>query len=500
MSTIPASQIVNVQPNVLSAGGSALEILGLLLTTSDRPPIGAVLSFATAADVSSYFGPSSDEYAASQIYFNGFDNSNLKPGAVLFAQYNADDVAGWLRGGSLATMTLTELKALAAGTISLTVGGDVETSASIDLSAAISFSNAATIIEAAFTTPPFGVTWDSVASAFVFTTTATGAAATITYAATAALATSLKLTSATGAVISQGADATDPGTFMDGIVLTTQNWATFCTLFDPDDDDTVNKLAFAEWTSNQNNRYAYMAWDSDTAPAITVPATASLGYLVSQAEYSGTSVISSPDYSLAVFGCAIQASIDFAEQDGRTTSAFRSQSGLTPSATDATAAANLIANGYNFYGVYATAADEFNFFYPGSISGDFAWIDSYINQIQFNNALQLSLMTLLTTQKSIPYNAGGYALIKAACLDPINDALNFGTIRTGVTLSASQKAQITAAAGVDVSAVLETDGWYLQVSNPSATVRQERGSPPTKLWYMDGESVQQIDLTSILVQ
>ena len=74
---------------------------------------------------------------------------------------------------------------------------------------------------------------------------------------------------------------------------------------------------------------------------------------------------------------------------------------------DATIAAQLEANGYNYYGNWATANDAFSFFYPGSVTGGFLWIDSYVDQIWLNNAFQLALMTLLTQTKSIPYNAYG---------------------------------------------------------------------------------------------
>src|SRR6185437_13985058 len=110
-----------------------------------------------------------------------------------------------------------------------------------------------------------------------------------------------------------------------------------------------------------------------------------------------------------------------------------------------------------------TANDQFTWFYNGSISGEFLWSDSYVDQIQLNNALQLALMVLLQTAKSIPYNSFGYALIRAACVDPVTAALNFGTIRAGVTLSAAQIAEVNAAAGAKIDDVLSTVGWYLQV-------------------------------------
>ena len=510
MSTIPASQIVNVIPNVLSPGGTALQMNGVLLTTSERVPIGSVLQFATAADVGAYFGLNSLEYDLAGNYFNGFVNSNVKPDRVYFAQYNTTDVEGYLRGGSLSGMTLTELKALTPATLTITVAGSGNTSASIDLSGATSFSNAASIIQAAFTLPDFAVTYDSVSAAFVFTTSSAGVAETITYAASGgALNASLKLTEATGAVLSQGADASTPNEMMALVVNQTTNWATFMNCQDPDSTGVItNKLAFAEWASDQNGRYGYVAWDTDTGPSASSPDTGSLGYAIQQASYGGTyllgcdtsnsSVPASPQH--AAFICGSGASIDFNETNGRITFAFKRQDGLSPTCTNATAAQNLIANGYNFYGAYATANDDFVWNYPGKVSGDELWFDSFINAIWLVNQFQLAFMVLLDNTKSIPYNQFGYSLIKAACLDVINQGLNFGAFRAGVMLSESQKAEVNAAAGLKVDDALYQNGWYLQVKDANPQTRVARQSPPIKFWYMDGQSVQMIDMTAINVQ
>jgi hypothetical protein len=490
--SIPASEIVQVIPGVISAGGSALDLNGLILTNDGSVPIGQVMSFETAAGVADYFGPTSPEAGAASIYFNGFDNSTKKPGAMLMAQYPAADVAAYLRGGSLAGMTLDQLKALS-GTLIITVDGTVKTSTSISLSAATSFSNAATIIAAGFTSGP-AVTYDSILSAFVFTSTTDGADSTISY-ATGTLSAGLKLTSATGAVPSQGAVAGVPATVMGQIAAITQNWASFTTLFEP---DTEGKLAFSAWNNSQGNRYLYAGWDTD-AQATVQGSTTAWGVQVKTAGYSGIApVYESLDD--AVFMLGTIASVDFERTNGRITLAFKGQSGLSATVTDATDAETLIANGYNFYGDYATANDEFRFFYPGQISGDFQWIDSYVNQIWLNNALQQAMMTLLTTVTSVPYNTAGYTLIEQACMDPINAALNFGAIRAGVTLSALQAAEVNNQAGVNISNTLQTRGWYLQIKDATAQVRQARQSPPMTLWYMDGQAVQQLTLASILIQ
>jgi len=134
------------------------------------------------------------------------------------------------------------------------------------------------------------------------------------------------------------------------------------------------------------------------------------------------------------------------------------------------------------------------------VSGPFTWVDTYINQIWLNSQFQLALMVLLTQVKSIPYNAAGYGLIRAALLDPIQQGLNFGAFREGVTLSTLQKAEVNSAAGVAIDRTLSTQGWYLHIGDATPQVRQARASPPMTFWYMDGESVQRLDLASVAVQ
>jgi hypothetical protein len=490
--SIPASALVNIQPGVISAGGSGLDMVGLILTDSLRAPAGAVLRFATSDDVGAYFGATSAEANAATTYFGGYDGSFIKPGFVLFGRYNTAAAAAWLRGGRLA-LSLTQLQALS-GTLTLTVNGVSTTSSTITLSTATSFSNAASIIQAGFTSPGFTVTYDSLSGAFQFTNTSTGATSTIT-AATGSLAAPLLLDAADGAIVSPGGAADAPGTAMDAVVAQTQDFVSFTTIFQP---VSADMLAFATWNSGKNNRYLYAGWTNDAAATSSTDST-SVGYLIRQAGLSGTALIWTTSYLKAAFLLGAIASIDFTRTNGRTNLAFRSEQGLVADVTNATIAADLKANGYNFYGAYAPANDLFIWFQPGQVSGDFAWLDSYINQIWMNNAFQLDVMVALGQVGQIPYNDDGYQLLEAVLLDPITDAVNFGAIRAGVTLTNAQAAYVNGLAGKVVSDAIFQRGWYLSIVDPGGSVRAQRGSPVCTFFYTDGQSVQQINLSSLMV-
>ncbi len=498
MQAIPLSFSIKIIPGVISSGGTALDLSGLMLSTSARVPMGTVQTFSLEADVASYFGDDSPEAAAAAIYYLGSDGASVLPSAMLFAQYNVAAVAAWLRGGPLA-LTLTQLKALT-GVLDVVVDGVTHTSSALVLTAATSFSNAATIILAGFTTPAFTITYDSISGAFVVTSGTTGATSTMDF-ASGSIAASLGLTSAMGAVTSQGAIAATPGPFMDSIAEVEQDWVTYVTLFDPDGGSgNTLKEAFAAWGNAQDFRYVYSCWDTDLSPQTQSSATESLGAILNGNNTSGTALINTQSSDKAVFLAGAIASVNFSQKNGRTNFAYRTQTGLAADITSSPVASNLKANGYNFYGKFSANKNKFSYFWDGRITGPFKWIDSYIGQIYFNSQLQLALVTLEMSYPSIPYNAEGYGLVYSALADPIDEALKFGTIRKNVPLSASQAAQINAAAGAQIDTILTAEGWYLQILPATSQVRGDRDSPPCKLWYMDGQSINGIVLNSLNVQ
>jgi len=496
MSTIPFSEVVSVVPSVLSAGGQAVDLNGLMLTQNAYAPNGQILQFSDAAGVQQYFGASSDEAQLATIYFNGYQNGTQLPGSLLMARYPETAISGFLRSGSFASITLGELQSYT-GILVLTVAGVVKTSATINLTGATSFSNAATLIQAAFTTPGFTVTFDSTHSAFVFTTTATGVVETITYATTSTFATEMLLTQATGAVLSQGADAGVPATFMAGILLQNQNWATFMTVWEA---VIADKKDFADWSNSAAPRWLYVCQDTDIE-VLTANNTLTFGNYLQTNDLVGTCAIYG-DATLAAFVCGFAASLNFTRTNGRATLCFKSQSGLVASVSNSTDYSAVLSNGYNCYGAFGSnnPANNANWFTPGSVSGNWLWADTYLNQIWLNANLQLAMVNLLTQVSAVPYNAQGNGLIYSAALDPINAGLNFGAIRKGIQVSAAQAAEIQYALNIDAAPTIAAQGFYLQILPATAQTRAARQSPPITLYYQDGEAVQQIVMASIAIQ
>lgn len=506
--SIPAKKLVQIIPGVIGVGGAALALSGLILTADTSVPINTIEQFSDANSVSLFFGPASAEASLAAVYFAGFDGSTQKPGNLLFSQYPTAPVAAYVRGASLASMTLAQLNAVAAGVMTVTVDGVLKTSASINLATATSFSDAATKITTAFASGPV-VTYDAQRAAFVATSATTGAASTITFAA-GAIADALYLTQATGAVTSQGAAAATPAAAMSAIIGKALNWAGFMTVFEP---LIADKIAFATWTHQQGDRFAYMCWDTDVTgsqqgnttafvpqvKALQLSGSVPFGADPAQAAALGVTM-QALVRPLAAFALGYMASIDFGQTNGRTVFAYRSQGGLVAGVADTTIGDTLIANGYNFYGDYATSQQAFRFMQPGQISGRFAWLDSFANEVWMNANFQQVLLAFMASAGSIPYNSTGYAAIETVLQSPINAALDFGAIRGGVTLTGSQIVSVNSSAGQPIDTVLATRGWYLSIKDPGGVARAARSTPSMTLYYCDGGSIQQMRMASLLVQ
>lgn len=486
--SISASQIVNVIPGVINAGGTDLEITGLLLTKNALCPFPNVMEFSSAEAVGAYFSELSDEYQAAQKYFLGYDGSTRKPRKLSFAKFVDETVAGFLIGGSAGT--LTEMKAITAGAFTINVDGSEKNVTDLDLSSATTQSEVATTLASEI--GGVTVTYNSNLNAFIITSETTGNTSAVSVATDGAQtpAAILGLTADSGATESKGSAALTPSANMQSVASNSQSWVSFTTM-EEQDSDVIEELA--EWVSGTNCEYLYCPYTTnknDTNPN----AGSNLPKTLANGNYEGV-LLTFGGLDYAIFAMSIGACINWDATNGLVTYAFKSQTGLTPSVDDNTTANNLLSMNVNYYGKWATRNDDFIYYYQGAmIGGNFGFVDAYIGNLWLRNAIQVSIMNGLAQVGRVPYNDEGYTTISAWCIDPINRALNNGTIDTGVTLSESQKAQLISEIGSDVSDQINTDGYYLTVSDPGAQARVKRDTPIVGLWYTYGGSVHRLDV------
>ena len=503
---IPASELVRVQPRVLAGTGQDLAFNGLFLTENALAPVGTLLTFRDAASVSEYFGSASDEAKAAAIYFGGYNNSFLKPTALYMWRSHKNARAPFVRSAAFSSAKvktlLDDLKGITAGTFSATIGGTAISLSEVDLSGSDSISAALDIVtkkiaaveEASPAAAGVTLSWNSVFRAFTLTAGAAGSTVAIAN-LSGTIPDALGLTS--GAVVSAGADAQDYASCLDEVCETTQNFVTYSTIAEADKADA---LALSGWSNTQyaaGNQFLYVYW-SDDAVLKTADASETAAIAIRDAEYTGTAGVYG-DVRYPAFLMGVAASIDWDRIDGAITTAFKAQSGLTANVQVKDDAANLIANGMNFMGNYASRNDNFILFQNGQMFGQWSWIDTYLNATWLNNALQVQILSGLELAGRVPYTEAGYTRIRAWVQDVVDRALTNGVIDRGVRLSETQKTELINEAGKDISTDLYNNGYVLQINDATAAIRQARTSPSMSFWYTYGGSVHKINLPSTAV-
>ncbi|MGC6389649.1 DUF3383 family protein [Ewingella sp. S1.OA.A_B6] len=490
MSKIPLSRDFRITPSVVNAAGTALDVYGLLLSDNELLPVGKVAEFTLASDVGAAFGTTSREYLAAQLYLAGYDNSTVRPASVLFGRMVQASVAGWLLSGSFKGVKIAALQGIT-GTITLTVDGASVTSTSINLSAVTSFTDAATAIAAAIGS---GVTvnWLATQSRFIIRSATTGAVSEVSQAVDGAAATALKLTNATAATTSDGSIAVSMTDMMAAIVNQNQDWVMCASLVDLEDDDKEELCAYV---SASSNRFGYSYYDpSGAATVANNPACFQQSVVVANGYENVFANYGS--YLYAVTALAYSASLDLARTGGRVSYKFRSFAGIAPNVSDNATASALQSNGYSFYGSYGQNKTLAQYVADGAITGKFLWLDSFVGEVVLNANLVAAFITLFQQNASYAFNAEGYTAISAAVIDVAAKGLNFGAIRAGVVLDQAQINIVNDAVGRDISNTLYTQGWYFYVPTQTGASRTERHLDGAIFYYVDGQLIQSIDMTS----
>lgn len=499
--TIPVREIVKINANVLAAGGGASDISGLILTKSTLLNEGELKTFNNSDEVATFFGATSDQAIMAEKYFNGYENATTSPKELLFYR---DYIAA--PGSAIATFNV----GIADGT--LPVGQTITSTSSLP---------GVVVVNGVTVSVPAAAFATATTKADIITAlnTALGVNGTATSAGTNIVITASNLAPNPSLVFQASWDfwqigpavgtqtpfltraqitsyvTTPTRTGMELPLSLSRNWAFFTTDFAVSQAEFT---AFAQFVSNaqQANRFGYVLWDDEGL--MTVP-TINFTNLIATNNYANIVRVYN-DIETAAFFMGAAASVDFARLNSRITFMFKKQAGLAAGVTNSTDRQTLLNQGINFVGSYATANADFTFFENGRISGKFLWADEFVNQVWLHSSFERRLIELLQAVPSIPYNNDGYyGLIAPSLQDDITAAINFGAIRTGVSLSSSQAAIIRNAVGIDISQTLFSQGYYLQILDPGAVARNARTSPIINFWYTSGGAIHSININSILV-
>lgn len=491
--SINANRLVSITPRTISAGSADLETNGLLLTRNALIPADSpALEFGTADAVGEYFGGESAEADFANQYFSGVNNQQKAINCLFIARRISEDAAAWIRSASI-TAELSELTAISDGSLVITVNGSEKEVVDIDFSTAKSYSDIAALLATAV--GAVSGAYNSDQNAIILTTTETGDAASISFAAEATTGTDvsalLGLTEDSGAVLSQGTDALTAAQNMNLVTTVSRNWVGFTTAYETEVDEAS---ALAAWADIDDD-YVYFDWSTDTKMLDQSTQASTKAAQLAEYDYNCLAMVYGTAQDTAAF-LAVGASIDWSAIQGIKTWFAKSASGIKASVLSDEVSEALDDLKVNYVGTFATRNAEFDFINRGCLlSGIYEWIDALYGMIWFKARIQRQIMDGFSAINRAPYNAIGFAYVEAWLLDPINDAKRNGVIDTGLSLSSSQVQQLlTETNNSTIEQDLYSKGYWYLIESPSASVRSERGSPNLGLWYAYAGSIQKISM------
>jgi len=429
------------------AGVRERELILRLMTTSERVPVGGVVTMTSAADVRSYFGISSPEYARAVFYFGFISKNSTRPTSISFARWVSVQSSAKIFGSNTAA-PLATLVAVATGSFKLTLGSYTGDVTGINLTGAASLAAVATLIQTAIRAVVAGgvawtaatVTYDAPSNSFNLTSGAPGVGAV----AVVAAATGTPLAPLLGwgalAIFSPGAEAQEP---VEAFIATAEGSDNFGSLVFISDLTDPQILAVAQQNDTYNVKFHYsVAFSLDTDAATLSALLATL---------SGVSWTFSPlPTEFPELGPAMVLASTRYDRRNSVQNYMYQQFSLTPSVSS-----NPLANLFdplraNYYGRTQTAGQFIDFYQRGVMGGlatDPVDMNTYANEMWLKDAAGAQIMSLLLSVAKVSANELGRADLLAVIAPVIERATFNGTISIGKPLTPVQKVFITNTTG-----------------------------------------------------
>ena len=459
MSNIAFTKYIDITSSVAgSSTVSTRELILRIFTNNILLPSQSYVEYLAyqLPQIGTYFGTTSQEYLRAQFYFNYVNKNNSTTQKISFARWVDADTPPMIFGSK--AVSLSAFQAITDGSFTLEIGGVTHLISGLDFSAAVSYANVATIIQAGINAES-GIQWTAATVSYQNTTTSFnfvgGDAVAATISVTAGtLGTDISILMGWGAnaVFSDGSLVETLTETLTNSANASDNFGSF--IFIP--ALTLSQITeAAAWNTTQNNLYQYQP--------ITTQTNAS-SYSAALITYGGTGLnnvetLPTNNY-VEMLPCCILAATDFTRPQSVQNYMYQAYSALTPTVTDTAISDTLDIYRVNYYGQTQTSGQNISFYQQGILMGgptDALDMGVYANEQWLKAAVSAALITLLLNSPYVPANDQGIGVIMGTIQEVINVALVNGTISIGKILTSAQKASITNLSG-------ETDAWY-QVQN-----------------------------------
>lgn len=534
MTAISINKIVNVTRIAINSGFNRASLQGNFLSENILVPSdnNRTLQFTNLLSVGNYFGTSSNEYKVATNYFRGYNNSLNKPTSILYSRYVTSDTPAYAFTGLVVAPSkiVADIKALAAPTMTCNINGVVQTLVltQADFTLATGLSDIVAVLSGALNTQLSGASMSVIPTnlrVLITAPTLGGATSSIGY-CIGNVAELLKLTELFAPTLVQGSIGGDVVYNMTKINNHNRNYVglTYVTRLTGDSqaDGFAVSVKLAEWSATQNDSYLPVLWEGGTNPTNIASATSLRAKLVDVG--LGTTTAGVTEYN-APFGleynsnntqrinttttdeCGIYASfilgmgasINYTLTNAKINFAGKSQAGLSTSVTTDDDYDSLVAQGYGIYGDFATRASNYQFTEDGSIGGSYRFYDNFYDAIFIEDTIQNSLATLIQNVPILPYNETGKTMIRASLNNVAIAGLNAGVITTGNTFTPEQIDTMTSLAGVDISTLMTTNGYYVGFGTFTPEARSKREKVQVYFIYTSGGAINSFNVGQVFV-
>lgn len=452
---IAFTKYVDITSGVGAGAGVRLrDLIGRIFTTNELVPTKTVVEMTTIEEVGEYFGTSSEEYKRAQFYFSFVSKAITRANKISFARWVDANVPAKIFGNKT-QKSLATLKAIATGSLELTVGGEVASITSIDLTTATSLTDVATLLQAAIrgdVDPQFAnaiVTYDAVRGSFNFEASTPGAAEISIGVPSAGVDLAPLLGWTIGAILSNGAAVE---TITDTLTESTDATNNFGSFLFTDELSLDEITEAAAWNTSQNVLFQYM---------VPVTKANAASYSAALIDYAGVALTVSEVAGEYAEMCPmiLLAATDYSRRNAVQNYMFQIFN-LTPSVKTTSESTSLDNLRVNYYGQTQTAGQFIQFYQRGKLTGlpvNPTDQNTYANEQWLKDAAGAAIMELLLNLNKVSANAKGRGQLLTTLQSVINRALFNGTISVGKELTNTQKLYITELTG-------DPDAWQ-QVFN-----------------------------------
>jgi len=464
---------------------SARDLIIRVFTDNPLVPTNSFAEFDNAADVGTYFGLNSIEYARAAFNFSFVSKLVTTPQKISFAAWSPNGQAGMIYGDPTATGNLAALQAVTAGTLNLTLGATTATVTGIDFAAAGNLAAVAAALQVAIrAAEPSVADWSGATvvynallpqgAAFVITGGVVGGAIAVAN----GMGTCAGVLGLLGGntVVSQGVTAQTPDVAIAASVSASNNFSSYLfmhangTAFGSDNIAEITELA--AWQATQNISFKFLL---AVAPNGASPIAASVvsPLVIGVAGVEMTIAQLAAEFPEMVPGM-IMAATDYTRANASQSYMYQQVAGLTPSVTNDADRTTYNALRVNYYGQTQDNGQTLAFYQQGVTCGPSSSptdMNAYSNEIWLKAFAGSSFIAFLLNVPEVPTNAQGRGLLLAVLRQIVIAAVNNGTISTGNTFTQAQQLAVTTITGApNAWQQVQASGYWYDVTFSSNVV------------------------------